>query len=201
MPNLNYVLASSTDFRHVPSVAIADLTGAFGTTGDAITVHGAVDQTNLNNNFRRVEDKINAALAALRAGGRLAGSSPVLTFNTTTYGYSRGTSTVADLSGATGTVDGTMQNSGITAAALNNNFAELSAKVNAILARLRERAYLPGTHQIAASDYDQAQLIDSTTGTPAAGIVDVTGTPATGPCNNNMATLTTRVNQLLAVLF
>lgn len=46
------------------------LTGAFGTTGDAISdVTAAFDQSILNNNFRALEDKINAIHAALLNAG------------------------------------------------------------------------------------------------------------------------------------
>jgi hypothetical protein len=49
----------------VAFTAITPLTGAFGTTGDAIVdVTGAFVQATLNNNFRRLEDKINALIAA-----------------------------------------------------------------------------------------------------------------------------------------
>lgn len=48
--------------------AITPLTGAFGTTGTAIVdVTGTFSQTILNDNFRRLEDKINAVIAALKA--------------------------------------------------------------------------------------------------------------------------------------
>ena len=50
--------------------AIAVLTGAFGTTGNAIAdVTAAFSQTILNNNFRVLEDKVNAILAALGPAG------------------------------------------------------------------------------------------------------------------------------------
>ena len=46
------------------------LTGAFGTTGDAIVdVTASFDQTILNNNIRRLEDKINALHAAILGAG------------------------------------------------------------------------------------------------------------------------------------
>lgn len=48
--------------------ALTPLTGAFGTTSSAIVDVGAsFNQTTLNNNFRALEDKINAAIAALKA--------------------------------------------------------------------------------------------------------------------------------------
>lgn len=48
--------------------AITPLTGTSGTTGDAIVDVGAsFSQTTLNNNFRALEDKINAVIAALKA--------------------------------------------------------------------------------------------------------------------------------------
>ena len=47
--------------------ALTPLTGAFGTTGNAIVdVGGAFVQATLNDNFRRLEDKINAVIAALK---------------------------------------------------------------------------------------------------------------------------------------
>jgi hypothetical protein len=47
--------------------SIAALTGAFGTTGNAIVdVTSTPTQTTVNNNFRVLEDKINAILAALK---------------------------------------------------------------------------------------------------------------------------------------
>lgn len=50
------------------AASIAPLTGAFGTTGNAVVdVTAAFSQTILNNNFRVLEDKINAILAALKA--------------------------------------------------------------------------------------------------------------------------------------
>lgn len=50
------------------AASIAPLTGASGTTGNAIVDVGAsFNQTTLNNNFRALEDKINAILAALKA--------------------------------------------------------------------------------------------------------------------------------------
>lgn len=48
--------------------ALTPLTGASGTTGNAIVDVGAsFNQTTLNNNFRALEDKINAVIAALKA--------------------------------------------------------------------------------------------------------------------------------------
>ncbi len=50
------------------AASIAPLTGAFGTPGNAIVAVGAsFSQTTLNNNFRALEDKINAIIAALKA--------------------------------------------------------------------------------------------------------------------------------------
>lgn len=50
------------------AASIAALTGASGTTGNAIVDVGAsFSQTTLNNNFRALEDKINAVIAALKA--------------------------------------------------------------------------------------------------------------------------------------
>lgn len=48
--------------------ALAALTGAFGSTGNAIVdVTATPTQTLVNNNFRVLEDKINAIIAALKA--------------------------------------------------------------------------------------------------------------------------------------
>lgn len=48
--------------------ALTALTGAFGSTGNAIVdASGAFSQSILNNNFRALEDKINAVIAALKA--------------------------------------------------------------------------------------------------------------------------------------
>lgn len=48
--------------------ALTNLTGAFGTTGNAIVdVTAAFSQSILNDNFRRLEDKVNAIIAALKA--------------------------------------------------------------------------------------------------------------------------------------
>jgi nicotinamide mononucleotide (NMN) deamidase PncC len=47
--------------------ALTALTGAFGTTGNAIAdVGGSFVQATLNNNFRALEDKVNAIIAALK---------------------------------------------------------------------------------------------------------------------------------------
>lgn len=47
--------------------ALTPLTGAFGTTGSAIAdVTATFSQTILNNNFRALEDKLNAVIAALK---------------------------------------------------------------------------------------------------------------------------------------
>lgn len=49
-------------------VALTALTGAFGTPGNAVVDVGAsFVQATLNNNFRVLEDKINAVIAALKA--------------------------------------------------------------------------------------------------------------------------------------
>ena len=48
--------------------ALTPLTGAFGTTGNAIVDGTATySQTITNDNNRRLEDKINAIIAALKA--------------------------------------------------------------------------------------------------------------------------------------
>ncbi len=49
-------------------VALTPLTGASGTTGNAIVDVGAsFSQSTLNDNFRRLEDKVNAIIAALKS--------------------------------------------------------------------------------------------------------------------------------------
>jgi hypothetical protein len=51
---------------------VAPLTGAFGSTGNAIAdVTGAFSQTILNNNFRAIEDKVNALIVLLQSNGTL----------------------------------------------------------------------------------------------------------------------------------
>jgi len=54
---------------------IAPLTGANGTTGNAISSVGATfdagAQTAVNDNFRRLEDKINAIIVVLQNAGLL----------------------------------------------------------------------------------------------------------------------------------
>ena len=57
-------------FKGAPAAAIPSLTGAFGTTGNAIVDGTATySQTITNNNNRALEDKLNAVLVALRAQG------------------------------------------------------------------------------------------------------------------------------------
>jgi hypothetical protein len=59
----------------VYSTPIVALTGSFGTTGDAIAdVGGSFSQTTLNNNFRAIEDKVNAIHAALLNAGLITTS-------------------------------------------------------------------------------------------------------------------------------
>lgn len=51
---------------------IAPLTGAFGVTGNAIVdVTASPTQTAVNNNFRVLEDKVNAIIAILQGNGTL----------------------------------------------------------------------------------------------------------------------------------
>ena len=51
----------------IAATALTPLTGTFGVAGDPIVdVTGSFVQVNLNNNFRRLEDKINAIIAALK---------------------------------------------------------------------------------------------------------------------------------------
>lgn len=68
VPPLAKEIADNLPASNAGIQAITPLTGAFGTTGNAIADVGATfDQTTLNNNFRRLEDKINAVIAALKA--------------------------------------------------------------------------------------------------------------------------------------
>jgi hypothetical protein len=54
---------------------IVALTGSSGTTGDAISdVTASFDQSILNNNFRALEDKVNAIHAALLNAGLITTS-------------------------------------------------------------------------------------------------------------------------------
>jgi hypothetical protein len=60
----------TTRNAYTPSAAITTLTGAFGTSGTAIVdVTGAFSQSILNDNFRRLQDRVNAITAALRLSG------------------------------------------------------------------------------------------------------------------------------------
>lgn len=60
---------SGSNVKTKPAVvALTPLTGAFGTTGSAIVDGTATySQTITNDNNRRLEDKINAIIAALKA--------------------------------------------------------------------------------------------------------------------------------------
>lgn len=71
LPNLIGIVQSQL----VYSTPITVLTGSFGTTGDAISdVTASFDQTILNNNFRALEDKVNAIHAALLNAGLITTS-------------------------------------------------------------------------------------------------------------------------------
>lgn len=68
VPPLAAEVAANLTGSNPAITAIAPLTGASGTTGNAIVDVGAsFNQATLNDNFRRLEDKINAILAALKA--------------------------------------------------------------------------------------------------------------------------------------
>lgn len=68
VPQLATEIAGNLPSAQAAMQAIAPLTGAFGTTGNAIVdVTGSFSQPILNNNFRALEDKINAILAQLKA--------------------------------------------------------------------------------------------------------------------------------------
>jgi hypothetical protein len=68
VPPLAKEIAANLPGSNPTLTAIVPLTGAFGSTGNAIAdVTGTFSQTILNNNFRALEDKVNAILAALKA--------------------------------------------------------------------------------------------------------------------------------------
>jgi len=68
VPPLAAEIVANLPGSNTSVVALTPLTGAFGTTGSAIVdVTGTFSQTILNNNFRALEDKINAVIAALKA--------------------------------------------------------------------------------------------------------------------------------------
>lgn len=68
VPPLAAEVAANLPSSNATLTAITPITGAFGTTGNAIVdVTGTYNQSILNNNFRVLEDKINAILAALKA--------------------------------------------------------------------------------------------------------------------------------------
>lgn len=53
--------------------SIAPLTGAFGTTGNAIVdVTATPTQTLINNNFRVLEDKLNEIVAMMKDSGTIS---------------------------------------------------------------------------------------------------------------------------------
>ncbi|XAI95112.1 hypothetical protein [Microcystis phage Mwe-JY13] len=61
-------LADNLPSSQAAMQAIAPLTGTSGTTGNAIVdVTATYSQTVLNDNFRRLQDKVNAILAQLKA--------------------------------------------------------------------------------------------------------------------------------------
>ena len=66
-PTLAKTLQDNIGGNRTAVQALTPLTGAFGTPGSAIVdVTGAFSQSILNNNFRALEDKINAAIAAMK---------------------------------------------------------------------------------------------------------------------------------------
>lgn len=68
VPPLAAEVAANLTGSNPAVTAITPITGAFGSTGNAIVdVTGTFSQTILNNNFRVLEDKVNAILAALKA--------------------------------------------------------------------------------------------------------------------------------------
>ncbi len=68
VPPLAAEVAANLPGSNATLTAITTITGAFGTTGNVIVdVTGTYNQSILNNNFRVLEDKINAILAALKA--------------------------------------------------------------------------------------------------------------------------------------
>lgn len=70
---INLVDGSIITIGGTQITAIADLTAATGTAGDTIAdVGGAFAQATLNNNFKRLADKVNVILQALRDLGAVA---------------------------------------------------------------------------------------------------------------------------------
>lgn len=68
VPSLAKLVASGIPSANVTIQAMTNLTGAFGSTGTAIVdVTGAFSQSILNNNFRVLQDRLNALTTALRA--------------------------------------------------------------------------------------------------------------------------------------
>jgi hypothetical protein len=68
VPPLAKEIAANLPSASASVAALTPLTGASGTTGNAIVdVGAAFSQSTLNDNFRRLEDKINAVIAALKA--------------------------------------------------------------------------------------------------------------------------------------
>lgn len=68
VPELAREIVRNLPGSNTAVVALTPLTGASGTTGNAIVDVGAsFSQTTLNNNFRALEDKVNAIIAALQS--------------------------------------------------------------------------------------------------------------------------------------
>ncbi len=68
VPELAREIVRNLPGSNTAVVALTPLTGASGTTGNAIADVGAsFHQTTLNNNFRALEDKVNAIIAALQS--------------------------------------------------------------------------------------------------------------------------------------
>lgn len=71
LPNLAVMIGTAMQY----GTPITVLTGTFGSAGDAIAdVGGSFNQTTLNNNFRALEDKVNAIHAALLNAGLITTS-------------------------------------------------------------------------------------------------------------------------------
>lgn len=68
VPGLAKLIASGIPSANATIQAMSNITGAFGVTGTAIVdVTATPTQTAVNNNFRVLQDRLNALTTALRA--------------------------------------------------------------------------------------------------------------------------------------
>lgn len=68
VPSLARLVASGIPSANATIQGFSNITGAFGTPGTAIAdVTGTFSQTILNNNFRALQDRLNALTTALKA--------------------------------------------------------------------------------------------------------------------------------------